>query len=165
MILWIKTVSLNKERTMPVHKKEHTTPETKHRTTESPVPNLPAPEEFHHRNQLPDHRVGRDAGYPLTEDPSWVRLSTDWLAGQLSTSLKGWIRGRWCSSAILCNNRISMIVFLRSCGTPGGISPFCLSLWREHSLAFFACFFPLGFYTKLGMVSVSLLQRAETRIK
>jgi putative transposase len=48
MILWIKTVSLNKERTMPVHKKEHTTPETKHRTTESPVPNLPAPEEFHH---------------------------------------------------------------------------------------------------------------------
>jgi hypothetical protein len=48
MILWIKTVSLNKERTMPVHKKEHTTSETKHRTTESPVPNLPAPEEFHH---------------------------------------------------------------------------------------------------------------------
>ena len=33
---------------MPAHKKEHTTPEeTKHRTSESSVPNMPAAEEFH----------------------------------------------------------------------------------------------------------------------
>ncbi len=32
---------------MPTHKKEHTTSETKSRTSESSAPSMPAPEEFH----------------------------------------------------------------------------------------------------------------------
>jgi hypothetical protein len=35
------------EGTMPTHKKERTTPETKHGTLESSVPSMPTPEEFH----------------------------------------------------------------------------------------------------------------------
>ncbi len=41
---------------MPAHKKEHTTPETKHRPSESSIPSMPAPEDFHHylRAQIRD---------------------------------------------------------------------------------------------------------------
>jgi putative transposase len=57
MTLWVKTFHSNKERPMPAHKKEHTTPEdSQSRTPESSAPTLPAPEEFHRylRSQIRD---------------------------------------------------------------------------------------------------------------
>ncbi len=58
-----------------------------------------------------------------------------------------------------------MLIFLRICGTPGRHFLFSSSVDRGEWPALFACFFPPGLYTKLGMVSGKMSTRIGGKTK
>jgi putative transposase len=93
MILEIKTSNSNKERTMPVHKKEHTTPEQSRRTPEASSPRLPVSEEFHQYLRAQIREATRVVMEDIMREELTQFLGVEW--GEHSCERKGYRNGSY----------------------------------------------------------------------
>jgi hypothetical protein len=90
----IKTSNSNKERTTPLHKKKHTTPEEPdHRSQESSVPSLPAPEGFHHYLRAQIREATRVVMEEIMREELTQFLGAEW--GESTPSRKGYRNGSY----------------------------------------------------------------------
>src|SRR5260370_33754287 len=93
MILEIKISNSNKERTMPVHKKEHTTPEANHRTSKSSTADLPTPEEFHQHLRAQIREATRIVMEEIMREELTLFLGAEW--GESTPERKGYRNGSY----------------------------------------------------------------------
>ncbi|BCL80919.1 hypothetical protein ccbrp13_33840 [Ktedonobacteria bacterium brp13] len=78
---------------MPVHKKEHTTPEANHRTSKSPTPDLPTPEAFHQHLRAQIREATRMAMEEIMREELTLFLGAEW--GESTPGRKGYRNGSY----------------------------------------------------------------------
>ena len=78
---------------MPGHKKEHTTPETKQRTPESPTPSLPAMEGFHQDLRAQIREATRVVMEEIMREELTQFLGAEW--GESTPERKGYRNGSY----------------------------------------------------------------------